>query len=149
MPWRNVALVILVVAAATALAAAAGEQSRRPHGWWKSTDVKALLELTDEESRTLDTIYRKALPKLHESMRRLNAEESTLSGLVGNMDIEEIDVTRQIDRMEATRSELSKTRILMLFRMYRVLTEDQRTRLDKWMTQENEEGTARTLSGRR
>ena len=148
MPWRNAALITLVVAAATALAAA-GEQSHRRHGWWQSTDVKALLDLTDEESATLDTIYRKALPKLHESMRRLNAEESTLSGLVGNMDIEEIDVTRQIDRMEATRSELSKTRILMLFRMYRVLTEDQRTRLDKWMTRENEEGTARTLSGRR
>ena len=147
MPWRNVALVILVVATATA-AAAAGEQRRRPHGWWQSTDVKTLLELTDEESTTLDTIYRDALPKLHESMRRLNAEESTLSGLVGDMDIEEIDVTRQIDRVEATRSELSKTRILMLFRMYRVMTEDQRTRLDEWMKREDEKGPARNRSGR-
>ena len=147
MPWRNVALVILVVAAATA-AATAGEQGRRPHGWWQSTDVKALLELTDEDATTLGTIYRKALPKLRESMRRLNAEERTLSGLVGDMDIEEIDVTRQIDRVEATRSELSKTRILMLFRMYRVLTKDQRTRLDEWMKWEDEKGPARTRSGR-
>ena len=146
MPWRNVALVILVVAVATA--AAAGEQGRRPHGWWQATDMKALLDLTDEESTRLDTIYRKALPKLRESMRRLNAEESTLSGLVGDMEIEEIDVTRQIDRVEATRSELSKTRFLMLFRMYRVLTEDQRTRLDEWMKLRDEKGPARIQSGR-
>lgn len=147
MPWRNLTLVILVVAAATA-AAVAGEQSRRRHGWWQSTDVKALLELTDEESTTLDNIYRKARPKLQESMRRLNAEESTLSGLIGDMNIEEIDVTRQIDRVEATRSELSKTRILMLFRMYRVLTEDQRSRLDEWMKREDKKGPARTRSRR-
>ena len=149
MPWRNVALVILVVVAATAVMAAS-EQGRQPHGWWQSIDVKALLELTDDESATLDTIYRKALPKLRESMRRLNAEERTLSRLVGDMEVEEIDVTRQIDRVEATRSELSKTRILMLFRMYRVLTEQQRDGLDEWMRRDSgDKGTARTRSGRR
>ncbi len=149
MPWRNVALVTLVVVAATAVVAA-GEQGRRPHRWWQSTDVQALLELTDEQSASLDKIYRKALPKLRESMRRLNAEERTLSQLVGDMDVEEIDVTRQIDRVEATRSELSKTRILMVFRMHRVLTQRQRDGLDEWMERETDErGVARTRSGPR
>ena len=149
MRWRNVTLVSLVVVAATAVVAA-GEQGRRPHRWWQSTDVKALLELTDEQSAALDKIYRKALPKLRESMRRLNAEERTLSQLVGDMDVEEIDVTRQIDRVEATRSELSKTRILMVFRMHRVLTQHQRDDLDEWMEQKtDEQGAAGTRTRRR
>ena len=148
MRWKAVALVTLVVIAATAVVAA-GEQGRQPHRWWQSTDVKALLELTDEQSATLDTIYRKALPKLRESMRRLNAEARTLSRLVGDMDVEELDVTRQIDRVEATRSELSKTRILMVFRMHRVLTQRQRDDLDEWMERATDErGAARTRSGR-
>ena len=148
MRWRNAALVSLVVVAATAVVAA-GEQGRRPHRWWQSADVKALLELTDEQSAVLDKIYRKALPKLRESMRRLNAEERTLSQLVGDMDVEEIDVTRQIDRVEATRSELSKTRILMVFRMHRVLTQHQRDGLDEWMERKTDErGAAGTRTRR-
>ena len=149
MRWRIVALVTLVVIAATAVVAA-GEQGRRRHRWWRSTDVQALLELTDEQSATLDRIYRTALPKLRESMHRLNAEERTLSQLVGDMDVEEIDVTRQIDRVEATRSELSKTRILMVFRMHRVLTQRQRDGLDEWMERETDErGAPRTRNRRR
>ena len=149
MRWRRVAQVTLVVMAVTAVAAA-GEQGRRPHRWWQSTDVKALLELSDEQSAALDKIFRKALPKLRESMRRLNAEEHTLSQLVADMDVEEIDVTRQIDRVEATRSELSKTRILMVFRMHRVLTQRQRDGLDEWMERETDDrDAAQTRSKRR
>ena len=149
MRWRTLALLSLVVVTATAVVGA-GEQGRRPHRWWQSDEVKALLELTDEQSVALDKIYRRALPKLRESMRRLNAEERTLSQLVGDMDVEEIDVTRQIDRVEATRSELSKTRILMVFRMHRNLTQTQRDDLDEWMEREaDERGAARARSKHR
>ena len=71
-------------------------------------------------------------------MRRLNAEERTLSQLVADMNVEEIDVTRQIDRVEAARSELSKTRILMVFRMHRVLTATQRDLLDEWTKRDSD-----------
>ena len=142
--WRNISLLSLVVVAATAVVWA-GEQGRRPHRWWQSDEVQALLELADEQSAALDKIYRRTLPKLRESMRRLNAEERTLSRLVGDLDVEEIDVTRQIDRVEAARSEISKSRILMVFRMHRILTETQRDLLDEWMKRDpDERGPART-----
>ena len=128
MRWCRSALLSAVVVVLLVSGADAGEQGRRPHRWWQSDDVKALLELTD-----LDRIYRRALPKMRESMRRLNAEERALSGLVADMEVEELDVTRQIDRVEAARSELSKTRILMVFRMHRILTNTQRDALDEWM----------------
>ena len=148
MRWWNIALLSLIVVTATTVAEA-GEQGRRPHRWWQSDEVKALIELTDTQSAALDKIYRKTLPKQRESMRRLNAEERILSQLVGDMDVEEIDVTRQIDRVEAVRSELSKSRIIMVFRMHRILTERQRDTLDEWMKREPDKGgSARSRSRR-
>ena len=117
----------------------ANEQGRAAHRWWQSEEVRSELDLTDEQSTSLDRIYQESLPKQRESMRRLNAEELTLSQLFADMNVQEIDVPRQIDRVEAARSELSKTRILMVFRMYRVLSAPQRETLDEWRTRESDD----------
>jgi Spy/CpxP family protein refolding chaperone len=132
MRWLGSVLVVLVVAGAAAPLVAAA-QSRRPHQWWQSEEVTALLDLSEEQAANLDRIYRKTLPKMHESYDRLKAEERTLSQMIANMQVEEIDITRQIDRVEAARSELSKTRTLMVFRMYRVMDPTQRSALKEWM----------------
>ena len=132
MRWLGSVLVVLVVAGAAAPLEAAA-QSRRPHQWWQSEEVTALLDLSEEQAANLDRIYRKTLPKMHESYHRLKAEERTLSHMIANMQVEETDITRQIDRVEAARSELSKTRTLMVFRMYRVLDPSQRSALKEWM----------------
>ncbi len=132
MRWWVSLLFALVVAGASA-PLEADAQSRRPHRWWQSEEVTALLDLSGEQAAELDRIYRRSLPKMHESYRRLNAEERTLSRMIANMQVEEIDITRQIDRVEAARSELSKTRTLMVFRMYRVLDPTQRAALKEWM----------------
>ena len=132
MRWWGCLLVALVVAGAAA-PPEADAQSRRPHRWWQSEQVTALLDLSDGQAADLDRIYQLTLPKMHDSYHRLNAEERTLSRMIANMQVEEIDITRQIDRVEAARSELSKTRTLMVFRMYRVLNPDQRATLKEWM----------------
>ena len=132
MRWWTSLLVALVVAgAATPLDADA--QSRQRHRWWQSEEVTALLDLSGRQAADLDRIYQRSLPKMHESYHRLHAEERTLSRMIANMQVEETDVTRQIDRVEAARSELSKTRTLMVFRMYRVLNPGQRAALKEWM----------------
>jgi Spy/CpxP family protein refolding chaperone len=118
------------------LALEAKEQERRPHRWWQSEELQTELGLTDDQSEALDGIYQETLPKQRESLRRLNDEERTLSQLIADMEVQEIDVTRQIDRVEAARSELSKSRILMVFRMYRVLSAGQREMLDEWRARE-------------
>ncbi len=132
MRWWVSLLVALVVASAAA-PLEADAQSRERHRWWQSEEVTALLDLSGEQAADLDRIYRRSLPKMHESYHRLNAEERTLSWMIANMQVEEIDITRQIDRVEAARSELSKTRTLMVFRMYRVLNPAQRAALKEWM----------------
>ena len=132
MRWW-ISLLVALVAAGAAAPPEADAQSRRPHRWWQSEEVTALLDLSTEQAAGIDRIYQRSLPKMHESYRRLNAEERTLSRMIANMQVEEIDITRQIDRVEAARSELSKTRTLMVFRMYRVLDPAQRAALKEWM----------------
>ena len=132
MRWGKSILVALAVAGA-AVPPDADAQGRQRHRWWQSEEVTTLLDLSGEQATDLDRIYQRSLPKMHESYHRLNAEERTLSRMIANMQVEEIDITRQIDRVEAARSELSKTRTLMVFRMYRVLNPDQRAALKEWM----------------
>lgn len=145
--WRAAVLTVLVAAGTVAAGAAApfeaGAQNRRPHRWWQSEEVTALLALSEEQSASLDRIYQVTLPKMHESYRRLNAEERLLSEMVANMQLEEIDITRQVDRVEAARSELSKTRTLMVFRMYRILDPAQRAALKDWMDLKPDEPRSR------
>ena len=136
MRLRTATLLGLLVLTPSALEA--NEQGRVPHRWWHSEEVRTELHLTDEQSASLDRIYQQTLPKQRESMGRLKSEETALSQLIGDMTVQEIDVTRQIDRVEVTRSELSKTRILMVFRMYRVLSAAQRETLDEWRAREND-----------
>ena len=131
MWWGSCALLGLICVAPTD----AREQDRRPHRWWQSVEVQTLADLSEKQSVALDKIYRQALPKQRDSMRRLNAEQRILSQLVADIDVQEIDVTRQVDRVEAARSELSKSRLLMVFRMHRILTQAQHDALDKWIKQ--------------
>jgi Spy/CpxP family protein refolding chaperone len=43
--------------------------------------------------------------------------------------VDEPTIVAQLDRVESVRAELNKARVLMLYRMNRVLSPDQRTRL--------------------
>ena len=112
------ALVVLVLAAAQA---GAGQR----HRWWKSDDVKAELGLTESQSTAIHEIYEAALPKQRELKQRLDRQEAELSELIDAMEAEESEVTLLIDKVEAARSELSKSRILMLYRMHRELSAEQ------------------------
>ena len=118
------ALLILSVASAGAKG-----QSPTRQRWWQSSEVKARLKLSAEQVDSLDKIYSGTLAKRHESTRRLNNERAALSKILAEMAADEIDVIRQIDRVEAARSTVRKTRTLMIFRMYRVLNQEQRASL--------------------
>ena len=135
--WSILLFSLVVATAAPTPSATANEQDPRAHRWWHSDEDKAALNLTAGQVAALDSIYRRTRPKQHESIQRLKTEENTLSKLIADMSVEEIDIIRQIDRVEAARSEFRKTRTLMVVRMYRILNVSQRTTLKAWRTQES------------
>ena len=105
------------------------EAAQRRQKWWQSGAIKTAVGLSDKQSDDLETIFQATRPKLRELMRRLSKEEADLSSLIHTMEVEESEATLQIDKVEAVRSELSKTRTLMIYRMHRELTAQQRDTL--------------------
>ena len=143
--WSILLFSLVVATAAPTPSATANEQDRRAHRWWHSDEDKAALNLTAGQVAALDRIYRRTLPQRRESIRRLKTEENTLSKLIADMSVGESDIIRQIDRVEAARSEYRKARTLMVFRMYRILNLSQRTTIKAWSTQESHKrGSDRT-----
>ena len=107
-----------------------GLASAQSFKWWTNESVQKRLTLSAEQSRRLEELFRQALPTLRSGRDRLEVAERDLSALIeGSLD--EAQVVRQLERVEATRAEVNKTRTLMLLHMRRVLSPDQRLRLDE------------------
>lgn len=128
--WRGGPWVVLAALALLAPQAADAEGSQR-HKWWQSDAVKAELGLTDRQSAELEEIFQAMRPRQKELVERLRVEEEALAAIMQAPDAAEWEVTLQIDRVETTRSALSKTRTLMLYRMHRVLAPPQRDALQE------------------
>jgi Spy/CpxP family protein refolding chaperone len=119
--------VLLGLMTAGARPAQAYDQAQ-PHSWWKSDEFRAALGLTADQSARIDSIFQTTLPQLRQEMDELDRLEERLSRLIEG-DAEEVEIARHIDRVETARANVAKTRSLMLVRMRRVLTPDQRTRM--------------------
>ena len=123
------------VGVATLLVVALGAprvDAAQRHKWWESEEVKAELGLSDEQSEAIETIFQAALPKQRKLKLRLDEEEALLSTMVDALEVTESEIVLQIDKVESARGALSKSRILMLYRMHRELSAEQRDALHEW-----------------
>ncbi len=95
--------------------------------WWIDPKLRAELGVTDQQSATVEQIWQKSLPSLHEGREKLTKLEDALSKLTDAGD--EAAVVAQIDKVETLRAELNKARTLMIYRMNKVLSADQRAKV--------------------
>lgn len=114
---------VVLLAAVLSLAPAA-EASQR-FKWWQSDEVASEIGLTAGQGARIEAIFQSLRPKLREFAHRLHREEDELTAIMHAMQAEEWEVALQIDKVEAARSALSKTRTLMLYRMHKTLTPEQ------------------------
>jgi Spy/CpxP family protein refolding chaperone len=97
--------------------------------WWQSERFVRELGLTTDQQARLEEIFKSSWPSLQACKGDLDRLDSELSKLIADGTTPETQVIQQIDRVEASRSALGRARSLMLYRMYRVLTPDQRVKL--------------------
>jgi Spy/CpxP family protein refolding chaperone len=116
-PLVTAVLVLLV----PAIASAQGK-------WWQSERFQRELHLTADQIARIEEVFQSAIPDLRRQKKALDGLETQLSRLIDTSDDEAL-VMAEADRVEAARSELSKARTLMLLRIRRVLSADQRLRL--------------------
>ena len=115
------AVVLLAALLSLAAAAEAGQRFK----WWQSDEVASEIGLTRDQGAEIEAIFQSLRPRLREFAHRLHREEDELTAIMHAMQAEEWEVALQIDRVEAARSALSKTRTLMLYRMHKTLTAEQ------------------------
>ena len=106
------------------------DQDKRqpPPKWWIEEPMRGELGITDQQSAAVEQLWQKTIPKLREARERLDKLEEQLSQMIRDAS-DEAAVVAQIERVENTRSEANKARTLMLYRMNRVLTPEQRVKL--------------------
>jgi Spy/CpxP family protein refolding chaperone len=100
-----------------------------PKKWWIDPELRTELGITDQQSAALDQVWQKSLPHRTDSRDRLEKLDAVLQKLILEA-ADEATVTAQLDRVEAARSDANKARVLMLYRMNKLLTQEQRARLD-------------------
>jgi Spy/CpxP family protein refolding chaperone len=118
---RFAALAALVVGAAVLWAPPASAQGFK---WWQSDTFVRGLRLTQEQSTKIEGIFQHTLPALRKDKDALDKAQADFNQMVEASD--DAQVMAQVGVVEAARSELNKSRTMMLLRMRRVLTPDQR-----------------------
>jgi Spy/CpxP family protein refolding chaperone len=100
-------------------------------GWWRNEAIVKDLGLTTDQATRINTIFETTVPELRQDREELERLEAKLSRMIREDGMDEAALSRQIDRVETARANGNKTRSLMLTRMYRVLTREQRMRFDQ------------------
>jgi len=98
--------------------------------WWKDAQFQHDLGLSPDQSSRIDAIFQAAISQLRPKKEELDKQEELLSQqIVAGAD--ETLVSKQVDKVEAIRSNMNKMRTLMLLKERQVLTPDQRVKLSK------------------
>jgi Spy/CpxP family protein refolding chaperone len=122
----------------------AAADKNRPYKWWLSDDGKKEFGISEQQSRELEALFQQMLPTLKANKTELDKQEKALDRLLADGGSSETAVAQAIDRAEAARSALSRTRTLMLFRMYRLLTPEQRAKVQAYYERKAQEADGRT-----
>ena len=120
---RFAASAAILAAAVVLLGAPASAQGFK---WWQSDTFIRGLGLTQEQSTKIEAVFQKTVPVLRQQKDALDKAEADFNQMVEASD--DAQVMAQVTVVEAARSELNKSRTMMLLRMRRVLTPDQRVK---------------------
>jgi Spy/CpxP family protein refolding chaperone len=110
----------------------------RPHKWWTDEQTRAELGLTAEQASRAEEIFQTSVPRLRQLWKDLDAGEQELSGLIRENKADESVIAAKVDTVERVRAELNKGRTLMLYRIHRLLTPEQREKLNAIHERERE-----------
>jgi Spy/CpxP family protein refolding chaperone len=116
---------------------AAEAAKAKNHKWWRSPEMRAEFGITDDQSVQLEAVFQSFVAALKSGMTDVDRYQKEVSKLMAAPQVSEVDVIQAINRLEAAKADLGRTRSLMLFRMYRLLTPEQRSKVKRWHEQKD------------
>ncbi len=125
--WRRrglPALVLVVAQAAFLHAQSFG------FAWWRDAQFQRDLGLSTDQAARIEAVFQAAISVQRQKKQELDQQEDELSRMISS-NADEALVTRQVDKVEAIRAAMNKTRTLMLLHERQLLTPDQRAKLNK------------------
>ena len=75
--------------------------------WWRDPQFQRDLSLTTEQSSKIDAVFQQTIPTLRQKKTELDAQEEELSKMIA-ANADESSVTRQVDKVEAIRSNMKE-----------------------------------------
>jgi Spy/CpxP family protein refolding chaperone len=104
---------------------------RRPRfvKWWVEQPDRGEIGISDQQSAKIEEIWRTHVPAQRERWRELEKLEPVVSQLIKDGTADPVDVEKQVERMETLDAQMRAARTMMLYRIHRELTADQRARL--------------------
>lgn len=115
------------MAVTLAHSAAAGPPPADP--WWRSPSIRSAIALTPDQVARLDEVYRESLPARRQLRKQLDDQHDRLEHALADGRWDDTQGRLLIEQVFEAEKQRNIARTLMLVRMYRVLTSDQRVRL--------------------
>ena len=98
--------------------------------WWRDAQFQRELGLSADQSAKIDAVFQAAISQLRPKKEELDKQEDLLSQQIA-AGADEGLVTKQVDKVEAIRSQMNKMRTLMLLKERQILLPEQRAKLNK------------------
>jgi Spy/CpxP family protein refolding chaperone len=119
----------IVAATVVATALLSPALSAQGFKWWQDDRFKRELALSGDQIERLEAIYQSSGPAMRAQKATLDRLQADLSKVVAEGTADEAVAADIIGRVEAAKSDLGRTRAVMLYRMRRILTSDQHVKL--------------------
>jgi Spy/CpxP family protein refolding chaperone len=119
---------ILLLGSAAIADPSQGHQAPRPK-WWLQGEVQRALRLTRAQVWSLEWAFQETLPQRKALGRELESMNRKLQSAILAGDVDDATVSRLSVQAERVRAEQFIARTLMLLKMHRILTPEQRSRL--------------------
>lgn len=126
---KTLKLFMCLVLSAIVLGVAA-PVSAQSFKWWQTERFQKELTLTTEQITRIEGLYQTTQPLLRAQKEAFDRREEKLSKVIADPKSDEAAVLQATDRLELARNEMSRTRTLMLFRIRRVLNDEQLMKLN-------------------
>ena len=120
-------------------------QKDRKHKWWSSDEGKAEFGLTEAQSRDLEAVFQQVLPEMRVHKADVDKYQQQLTKLLNEAKARESDVVKAIEQLEVAQSALSRTRTIMLYRMYRLLSPEQRAKVQAYYERKSKESDGQSV----
>lgn len=112
-----------------------GGKDERRMPWWKAPDTRLELGITDKQSKDIDDIFQASIPALRAAKEELDKQDDAVAKLIKEGTADIAVVSKQVGQAEQLRASLTSQRTVMLYKMHRLLTPEQRVKLDAMFAQ--------------